>query len=76
MDAAHEMVSTFADLIARVRAGDAAATRELFDGYWLELKRYVRLRLTDARLPALPRFGRHLSIGPRAILSGNVGWAF
>lgn len=42
--------SSFADLIRRVRAGDAAAAAELVREYEPAIRRAVRLRLTDARL--------------------------
>jgi RNA polymerase sigma-70 factor (ECF subfamily) len=42
--------TTFADLIRRVRAGDAAAAAEVVRLYEPEIRRAVRLRLTDPGL--------------------------
>ena len=39
-----------ADLLGKVRAGDAAAAEELVRTYEPELRRAIRVRLTDARL--------------------------
>ncbi len=41
---------SFAELIAKVRAGDQAAARELVQRYEPVIRRAVRFRLTDARL--------------------------
>jgi RNA polymerase sigma-70 factor (ECF subfamily) len=42
--------STFAELVARLRRGDADAAAEVVRRYESEIRRAVRLRLTDARL--------------------------
>ena len=42
--------STFVELIARVRAGDETAARELVERYEPHIRRVVRARLTDHRL--------------------------
>src|SRR5262249_24167523 len=42
--------NTFQDLIARVRAGDEAAARELVRTYDPPIRRTVRIRLSDPRL--------------------------
>jgi RNA polymerase sigma-70 factor (ECF subfamily) len=42
--------ATFADLIARVRAGDSEAAAEIVRRYEPEIRRAVRLRLTDPNL--------------------------
>jgi RNA polymerase sigma-70 factor (ECF subfamily) len=42
--------STFRDLMARVRAGDDAAARELIQTYEPTIRRTVRIRLADPRL--------------------------
>lgn len=42
--------NTFQDLIARVRAGDEAAARELVRTYEPTIRRTVRIRLSDPRL--------------------------
>lgn len=42
--------SQFLDLIARVRAGDGTAARELVDRYEPAIRRAVRIRLVDERL--------------------------
>ena len=45
--------NAFRDLIARVRAGDAAAAAELVRLYEPAIRRAVRVRLVDARLERL-----------------------
>src|SRR5262245_1727728 len=40
----------FADLLRRLRAGDADAARQLVARYEPEIRRTVRIRLTDPRL--------------------------
>jgi RNA polymerase sigma-70 factor (ECF subfamily) len=40
----------FSDLIRRIRAGDAAAAAELVQRYEKEVRRAIRIRLTDPRL--------------------------
>ena len=42
-----------ADLLGKVRGGDAAAAEELVRTYEPELRRAIRVRLTDARLRRL-----------------------
>jgi RNA polymerase sigma-70 factor (ECF subfamily) len=42
--------ASFADLLSRVRAGDSAAATDLVRQYEAELRRAVRVRLTDPRL--------------------------
>lgn len=42
--------TTVGDLLSRVRGGDAAAAEELVRTYEPELRRAIRVRLTDARL--------------------------
>ena len=73
---------TFQDLLRRVRAGDQQAAAEVVRACEPEIRRIVRLRLTDARLRRAARFARHLPIGagellrPRgdgAVRAGNAG---
>lgn len=45
--------TTVGDLLGRVRGGDAAAAEELVRTYEPELRRAIRVRLTDARLRRL-----------------------
>lgn len=47
-----ESLAQFRDLIARVRAGDQAAAAELVRAYEPEVRRLIRVRLTDPKLRA------------------------
>ena len=42
--------SSFTDLLQRVRAGDERAAEELFHSYEAQIRRVVRVRLTDPGL--------------------------
>jgi RNA polymerase sigma-70 factor (ECF subfamily) len=47
------VASAFAELLSRIRAGDALAAEELVRTYEPEIRRAIRVRLTDARLRRL-----------------------